>query len=115
MLVSTACARVPRGVRLPPQFLRAPMSARIARSLVLLVASSPGQSRLAFSHMLPDQKAVTAVAFYAQQGISIRRLLTDNGHCYRSHLFRATCEQLGIRHRFTRPYTPRTNENGAFG
>ena len=73
-------------------------------------------SRLAFSRMLPNQKAETAVeflraaiAFYAQHGISIRRLLTDNGHCYRSHRFRAACEQLGIRHRFTRPYTPRTN------
>src|SRR5712692_1203452 len=73
-------------------------------------------SRLAFSRMLPNQKADTtvaflcaAVAFYAQHGIAIRRLLTDNGHSYRSHLFRAACTQLGIGHRFTRPYTPRTN------
>jgi len=43
MLVSTAWARAPRGVRLPPQFLRAPMRARMARSLTLLAASSPGQ------------------------------------------------------------------------
>ncbi len=50
-----------------------------------------------------------AVAFYAQHGISIRRLLTDNGSCYRSRQFRAACLQLGIQHRFTRPYTPRTN------
>jgi transposase InsO family protein len=73
-------------------------------------------SRLAFSRMLPNQKAETAieflraaVAFYAGHGISIRRLLTDNGHCYRSHRFHAACEELGIHHRFTRPYTPRTN------
>jgi transposase InsO family protein len=73
-------------------------------------------SRLAFSRMLPNQKTETAIAFlhhalafYAQRGIRIRRLLTDNGSCYRSHLFRAACAQLGIRHRFTRPYTPRTN------
>jgi transposase InsO family protein len=73
-------------------------------------------SRLAFSMILPNQKAKTtrrflqaAVAFYAQHGIAIRRLLTDNGHSYRSHLFRAACMQLGIGHRFTRPYTPRTN------
>jgi len=52
-------------------------------------------SRLAFSCMLPNQKADTtvaflraAVAFYAQRGITILRLLTDNGHSYRSHLFR---------------------------
>ncbi len=73
-------------------------------------------SRLAFSMILPNQKAETActflrqaVTFYAQHGISIRRLLTDNGHCYRSHLFHATCTQLGIQHHFTRSYTPRTN------
>ena len=67
-------------------------------------------SRLAFSRMLPNQQAETAIAFlhaalafYAQHGISIRRLLTDNGSCYRSRYFRAACLQLGIQHRFTRP------------
>jgi transposase InsO family protein len=73
-------------------------------------------SRLAFSRMLPNQQSQTAIAFlraavtfYAQHGIPIRRLLTDNGSCYRSSHFRAACLQLGIQHRFTRPYTPRTN------
>jgi transposase InsO family protein len=73
-------------------------------------------SRLAFSPMLPNQQTTTAIAFlhaavdfYAQHAISIRRLLTDNGSCYRSRQFRAACLQLGIQHRFTRPYTPRTN------
>ena len=73
-------------------------------------------SRLAFSRMLPNQKTETAIAFlhdalafYAQRGIRIRRLLTDNGSCYRSRQFRHACSRLGIRHRFTRPYTPRTN------
>jgi transposase InsO family protein len=73
-------------------------------------------SRLAFSQMLPNQKTETTLAFlrdamvfYAQHGIRIRALLTDNGSCYRSHLFRHACNELGIRHRFPRPYTPRTN------
>src|SRR5436305_6231853 len=73
-------------------------------------------SRIAFSRMLPNQQAETAIAFlhaalafYAQHGISIRRLLTDNGSCYRYRHFRTACLQLGIQHRFTRPYTPRTN------
>ena len=73
-------------------------------------------SRLAFSQLLPNQKKETtiaflrdAMAFYAQHGIRIRALLTDNGSCYRSHQFRHCCAELGIRHRFTRPYTPRTN------
>jgi transposase InsO family protein len=73
-------------------------------------------SRLAFSRMLPNQQSETAIAFlhaaiafYAQHVIHIRRLLTDNGSCYRSRPFRVACLQLGIQHRFTRPYTPRTN------
>src|ERR1700689_1533041 len=60
-------------------------------------------SRLAFSRMLPNQQSETAivflraaVAFYAQHGIPIRRLLTDNGTCYRSQYFRAARLQLGI-------------------
>src|SRR5437773_914960 len=70
-------------------------------------------SRLAFSRMLPNQQTQTAiaflraaVAFYAQHGIPIRRLLTDNGSCYRSRHFRAACLQLGIQHCFTRPTLP---------
>ena len=35
--------------------------------------------------------------------------MSDNGSCYRSHLFRAACQRHGLRHLFTRPYTPRTN------
>ena len=73
-------------------------------------------SRLAFSRLLPNQRFDTtlgflqdALAFYAQHGIRIRSLLTDNGSCYRARQFRHACAQLGIRHRFTRPYTPRTN------
>ena len=69
-------------------------------------------SRIAFSRMLPNQQAETAIAFlhaaiafYAQHGISIRRLLTDNGSCYRSRHFRNACLQLGIQHRFTRAAT----------
>jgi transposase InsO family protein len=73
-------------------------------------------SRIAFSQILPNQKASSAAAFlqaavdyYARLGISIRRLLTDNGPCYRSGIFRRLSHQLGLRLRFTRPYTPRTN------
>ncbi len=73
-------------------------------------------SRLAFVLILPDERAVSAVSFlqaavgyYRSLGVRIRRLLTDNGSCYRSQLFAAACRRLGIRHRFTRPYTPRTN------
>jgi len=73
-------------------------------------------SRMAFTQMLPDQKAETtigfleaAVQFFAHHGIGVRALLTDNGSSYRSRQFRQTCDGLGIRHHRTRPYTPRTN------
>ncbi len=66
--------------------------------------------------MLPDQKAETtigflnsAVAFFASHGIGVRALLTDNGSSYRSQQFRHACQQMAIKHRRTRPYTPRTN------
>jgi transposase InsO family protein len=73
-------------------------------------------SRMAFTQMLPDQKAETtigflnsAVEFFASHGIGVRALLTDNGSSYRSKQFRQTCQQMAIKHNRTRPYTPRTN------
>src|SRR5271170_7259369 len=73
-------------------------------------------SRMAFTQMLPDQKAETtigflhsAVDFFASHGIGIRALLTDNGSCYRSAQFREACSRKQIKHHRTRPYTPRTN------
>lgn len=73
-------------------------------------------SRMAFTQMLPDQKAETtigflnsAVEFFATHGIGIRALLTDNGSSYRSRQFRHACQQMDIKHKRTRPYTPRTN------
>jgi transposase InsO family protein len=73
-------------------------------------------SRMAFTQMLPDQKAETtigflnsAVEFFATHGIGVRALLTDNGSSYRSRQFRHACQQMAIKHSRTRPYTPRTN------
>jgi len=73
-------------------------------------------SRLAFTQLLPDQKAESTIAFlhsavdfFARHGIGVRALLTDNGSSYRSTRFRAACQNLQLQHRRTRPYTPRTN------
>jgi transposase InsO family protein len=73
-------------------------------------------SRLGFAEVMPDerkQSAVTflkaAVAWYARLGVTIERVMTDNGSCYRSKAFNKTCAALGLRHIFTKPYTPRTN------
>jgi transposase InsO family protein len=73
-------------------------------------------SRLAYVEELPDESPETTAAFlrrawrfYAGHGITIERILTDNGGCYRSRDFAAACDELGIGHRFTRPYRPQTN------
>ena len=73
-------------------------------------------SRAGFVQMYDDERKDSAVAFlkaavahYAALGVKIRRLLTDNGPAYRSQLFARTCQALGIRHTFTRPYRPQTN------
>jgi transposase InsO family protein len=74
-------------------------------------------SRLAYTEALEDEKAVTAVAFWhravaffaAHDITPIRRVLTDNGSCYRSHAWRDAVAATGAKHKRTRPYTPRTN------
>jgi len=75
-------------------------------------------SRISFAAILPDQKHDSAIRFfllarahYARFGFSIRRVLTDNGPCYQDGSFRNTLFRQHIKHRFTRPYTPRTNGN----
>jgi transposase InsO family protein len=73
-------------------------------------------ARIAFTAMYPDERTASAVSFlndavayYAKLGITVRRLLTDNGSAFRSRAFAASCRERGIRHRFTRPYRPQTN------
>ena len=73
-------------------------------------------SRIAFTDVLPDEKTVSAVrflkaalAYYASLGVTVRRVMTDNGSCYKSFAFRDACRDLGLKHVRTRPYTPQTN------
>jgi transposase InsO family protein len=73
-------------------------------------------SRIAFTAMLPDEKATSsssflrqAVAYFALLGIQVRRVMTDNGPCFYSTLFAQACGDLQLRHTRTRIYTPRTN------
>lgn len=73
-------------------------------------------SRLAYVEELLDERPETAVGFlhraiefYAGHGITVRRVMTDNGNPYRSRAFPAELGGRGIRHLRTRPYTPRTN------
>ena len=73
-------------------------------------------SRLAYCEVLAGQDAPAcaaflrrAVAFYAERGILIERVLSDNAKAYHSHAWRDTCAELQIRRRYTRPYSPWTN------
>ena len=73
-------------------------------------------SRLAYAEVLPDEKAVTAAAFlvraarlYRRHGITIERVLTDNGAAYISVVHAVACRRLGIRHSRIRPRRPQTN------
>ena len=50
-----------------------------------------------------------AVAWFADRGVTVQRVLSDNGSCYKSHLWRETCLELGITPKKTRPYRPQTN------
>jgi len=73
-------------------------------------------SRVAYAEVHDDETAVTAtgvlcraVAWFAERGVTVERVLYDNGGAYRSYLWRDTCETLGIRPKWTRPYRPQTN------
>jgi transposase InsO family protein len=73
-------------------------------------------SRLAYAEVLSDEKAATAIgflqraiAFYRRHGITVERVLTDNGSCYRATIHALACRRLGVRHLRTRPYRPQTN------
>lgn len=73
-------------------------------------------SRVAYAEIHDDETASTAtavlrnaVAWFEARGVQIERVLSDNGSCYRSFLWRDTCAELGITPKKTRPYRPQTN------
>jgi transposase InsO family protein len=73
-------------------------------------------SRIAISQVMKDERKESAVAFlkaavayYASLGVKVERVMTDNGSCYRSRAFGKAGKALGLKHIFTKPYTPKTN------
>jgi transposase InsO family protein len=73
-------------------------------------------TRLAYTEVLADERASTTTAFwqralawFADHGVTVRAVLTDNGPAYRSRDFARACAASSVRHRFTRPYRPQTN------
>jgi len=73
-------------------------------------------SRIAFSQLMPDEKKESAttflkaaLAYYQSLGVTVARVMTDNGSCYRAFDFRDLCRDCGLKHIRTKPYTPKTN------
>jgi transposase InsO family protein len=73
-------------------------------------------SRVAYAEIHDDELATTAVAvlrravaWFAARGVQVERVLSDNGGCYRSRLWRDVCAELGVTPKRTRPYRPQTN------
>jgi transposase InsO family protein len=74
------------------------------------------RTRLAYGEVLDDEQAETAAAFwtravgwFALHGVTVERVITDNGPCYRSRAWAASCTATGATHKRTRPYRPQTN------
>lgn len=73
-------------------------------------------SRVAYAELLPDESAASAVLFLeravawlAGLGVTVERVMTDNALCYTQRQYAQALARLGLQHRRTRPYTPRTN------
>jgi transposase InsO family protein len=73
-------------------------------------------SRVARADIFPDQKKESAVAclfatidYFESIGVTVERVMTDNGSCYKSKAFARACKQLSVKHIKTKPYTPQTN------
>ena len=67
-------------------------------------------SRIAFAQVMPDEKKESAIAFletalayYQSLGVTVARVMTDNGSCYRSKAFGKACKRLGLKHIFAKP------------
>jgi len=73
-------------------------------------------SRMAYAEICTDEKATTAigvlrraVAWFAEHGVVVERVLSDNGSAYKSYAWRDACEALNLTPKRTRPYRPQTN------
>jgi transposase InsO family protein len=74
------------------------------------------RSRLAYAEVLDDLTAACAISFlrravawFAEHGVCVKAVMTDNGSAYKAHAYRAALEQLGIKHLRIKPRRPRTN------
>jgi hypothetical protein len=94
----------------------APTTRRSSTGYRFIHSALDDRTRLVYSEIHTNEQAVTVVAFWAPahawfnlHGITVERVLTDNGSCYRSHLWRDTLLEAGITPKRTRPFRPQTN------
>ena len=73
-------------------------------------------SRMAYAEVLTNERSPSStgflrrsVAWFQRRGVRVQAVMSDNGSCYVSHRFKATCQRLRLRHLRTKPYRPRTN------
>ena len=95
---------------------QAPPAKRSTIGYRFLHSALDDRTRIVYSEIHANEQAVTAVAFwnrantfFNQLGITVERVITDNGSCYRSRLWRDALHDAGITPKFTRPYRPQTN------
>ena len=95
---------------------KAPETRRGATGWEFVHVAVDDATRLAYAEVLSNEQGTTAAAFvrravawFASLGITVERVLSDNGSCYRSKIHALELQALGIGHYFTRPYRPRTN------
>ena len=106
------------GKRFAPGFNETKSGPRSKMSLGVdyLHVAVDDHTRYAYVESLPDEKGATteaflrrAIAFFRTRGVTIKRILTDNGKNYLSRVFNDTASEFGIKHKLTRPYRPQTN------
>ena len=95
---------------------KAPTVKRSSTGYRFLHSALDDRTRIVYSEIHANEQALTAVGFWKRAntyfnalGINVERVITDNGPCYRSTLWRNTLEDLGTTPKFTRPYRPQTN------
>ncbi len=113
-----ATSAAPKGTRTAPRHPGKPRSKHrgplLGTAFVHTVIDD--HSRIAYAEIHEDETAATAigvlrnaVTWFAARGVSIERVLSDNGSAYRSHAWNHACNELGITPKKTRPYRPQTN------
>lgn len=105
-----------RIVRMGHRVTGDPRDRRKGAGWEFLFVAVDDHARIGFTQIHPDERQNSAVeflrasrAYFAGLGVTLRRVLTDNGSAFRSKAFAAACRKLRIKHSFTRPYRPQTN------